>query len=209
VTLMVGDDPAVGAADVGVALSGRGACVADVIIADGMVTRLADAVHTARRSRWVAALTASAGAAVMLAAVGFAASGWLLPIVAVAGRGLIDLLVMGGALRAASPGRRIDRPQGDDHLRPVRLAVRKAADDLSSGMTPQAEQSVRKAYHLISDHIVPMQRTGEIERQVRRLGTHLSTPNAQVDDLRATLYGLNAVLDERLINGQRRRRDPL
>jgi P-type E1-E2 ATPase len=205
VTLMVGDDPAVGAADVGVALSGRGTCVADVIIADGMVTRLADAVHTARRSRWIAALTASVGAAIMLAAVGFAATGWLVPIVAVAGRSIIDLLVMAGALRAGSPGRRIDRPPGEDHLRPVRLAVRKAADDLSSGMTPQAEQSVRKAYHLIADHVVPMQRTGEIERQVRRLGTHLSTPNARVDDLRATLYGLNAVLDERLINGQRRR----
>lgn len=38
----------------------------------------------------------------------------------------------------------------------------------------------------------------EIERHVRRLGRHLSTPDGlspdQVDDLRATLYGLDAIL---------------
>jgi P-type E1-E2 ATPase len=202
ITLMVGDDPAVGAADVGVALSGRGTCVADVIIADGMVARLADAVWTARRSRRIAALTTAAGLALVLAGMGISAMGWLVPILAVLARSVVDVLVMGLALRASSPSRpaaRLHVPE-HDHLRPVRLAVRKAADDLSSGMTPQAQQSVLRAYHLISDHVVPMQRTGEIERQVRRLGTHLAAPNAQVDDLRATLYGLNAVLSERLIS---------
>jgi hypothetical protein len=38
----------------------------------------------------------------------------------------------------------------------------------------------------------------EIERQVWRLGRHLSAPDGigadQVDDLRATLYGLDAIL---------------
>ncbi|TCO60469.1 HAD-IC family P-type ATPase [Actinocrispum wychmicini] len=200
-TMMVGDDPAVGAADVGVALSGRGTCVADVIIADGRVARLADAVWTARRSRLIAALTTTGGLAVVLGLMSLAAMGWVVPILAVLGRSAVDVLVMGLALRALRRARPVDRLMevDHDHLRPVRLAVRKAADDLSSGMTPQAERSVLKAYHLISDHVVPMQRTGEIEKQVRRLGAHLATPNAQVDDLRATLYGLNAVLSERLI----------
>jgi P-type E1-E2 ATPase len=202
ITLMVGDDPAVGAADVGVALSGRGTCVADVIIADGMVARLADAVCTARRSRHVAALTTAAGVALVLCGMGVAAMGWLAPLLAVLGRTVVDALAMGSALRAVTPARPVTRPfvPEHDHLRPVRLAVRKAADDLSSGMTPQAQRSILRAYHLISDHVVPLQHSGEIERQVRRLGAHLATPDGQVEDLRATLYGLNAVLSERMIS---------
>jgi hypothetical protein len=118
-----------------------------------------------------------------------------------------EVLAVGLALRALAPARAVARPPlvEHDHLRPVRLAVSKAAADLSTGLTPQAQQSVLRAYHLMSDHVVPLQRSGEpqrseIERQVRRLGTHLTAPNAQVEDLRATLYGLNAVLSERLIS---------
>jgi cation transport ATPase len=209
VTLMVGDDPAVGAADVGIALSGRGACVADVVIADGRVTRLANAVRTARRARWISAIAGGAGMAVVLGGMAFSAIGWLAPLFAVLLRSGIDVLVMAVALQAATPIRRtVYRYEGDheevDHLRPVRLAVRQAADDLSTGFSAQAQQSVLKAYHLMWDHVVPLQRSGEqkgeFERQVRRLGSHLSAPNAQVEDLRATLYGLNAVLSERLIS---------
>ncbi|MBP2326305.1 P-type E1-E2 ATPase [Kibdelosporangium banguiense] len=200
-TFMVGDDPAVGAADVGIALSGRGACVADVIIADGRVTRLADALRTARRSRWIGVLATAAG--LMLVAGGMALSvlGWLAPILAVAARIGIDALVVGMSLRSLAPCRPVAGPVLEpDRLRPIRLAISQAADSLSTGLTPQARQSVRRAYHLMSDHVVPLQRTGEIERQVRRLGAHLTAPNAQVEDVRATLYGLNAVLSERLIS---------
>jgi P-type E1-E2 ATPase len=201
-TLMVGDDPAVGAADVGVALSGRGTCVADMIIADGMVVRLADAIVTARRSRRIAALTTAGGLTLVAAVMGVAALGWLAPVLAVLARSAVDVAVMGSALRAITRGRPKTRPMGpeQDHLRPVRLAVRKAADELSSGMTPQARRDVLRAYHLVSDHVVPLQRTDEIGRQVRRLGAHLATPKPQVEDVRATLYGLNAVLSEGLIS---------
>ncbi|SMD19498.1 HAD-IC family P-type ATPase [Kibdelosporangium aridum] len=204
-TLMVGDDPAVGAADVGVALSGRGACVADVIIADGQVARLADAVRTARRTRWIGVITTTAGLAIILGGMAVATLGWLAPLFAVLVRTGLDGLVMGAALQALKPGRPAVGPylREPDHLSPVRHAVRQAAADLSTGLTPQAQQSVLRAYHLMSDHVVPAQRTGEIERQVRRLGTHLTAPNAQVDDLRATLYGLNAVLNES-VNARRR-----
>ncbi|MEV4319017.1 HAD-IC family P-type ATPase [Actinocrispum sp. NPDC049592] len=201
-TLMVGDDPAVGAADVGVALSGRGTCVADMIIADGMVARLADAITTARRSRIIAVITTLSGLLLVAGAMGLSALGWFAPIVAVLLRSVIDVAMVAGALRALNPVRPKAQLPGPvpDHLRPVRLAVRKAADELSSGMTPQAQRSVLRAYHLISDHVVPLQRTGEIERQVRRLGAHLARPDAQVEDVRATLYGLNAVLSEGLIS---------
>ncbi|MET0132956.1 MAG: HAD-IC family P-type ATPase [Kibdelosporangium sp.] len=199
-TLMVGDDPAVGAADVGVALSGRGACVADAIIADGQVERLADTLRTARRARWIGVIAAGSGMSAVLAAMALVVLGGLAPLLAVLVKTVVDVLVMGVALRAAAPGRRRDEMPEHDHLRPVRLAVRQAADDLSTGLTPQAQLSVLKAYHLMADHLVPLQRAGEIERQVRRLGAHLATPNAQVEDLRATMYGLNAVLSERLIS---------
>ncbi|CAM3296974.1 HAD-IC family P-type ATPase [Kibdelosporangium persicum] len=206
-TLMVGDDPAVGAADVGVALSGRGACVADVIIADGQVARLADAIRTARRTRWIGLVTTAVGLLVIAAGIAASVMGWLAPLFAVLIRTGIDGLVMASALRALRPGRPAGGPYmpEPDHLSPVRHAVRQAADDLSTGLTPQAQQSVLRAYHLMSDHLVPAQRIVEIERQVRRLGAHLTAPDARVDDLRATLYGLNAVLNERLIASRRGR----
>ncbi|ALG09105.1 HAD-IC family P-type ATPase [Kibdelosporangium phytohabitans] len=206
-TLMVGDDPAVGAADVGVALSGRGACVADVVIADGQVARLADALRTARRTRWIGLLATAGGLAIVAAGMAAATLGWLAPLLAVLVRAGVDGLVMGSALQALKAGRPKVEPYHPepDHLSQVRHAVRQAADELSTGFTPQAQQSVLRAYHLMADHVVPAQRTGEIERQVRRLGAHLTTPNAQVDDMRATLYGLNAVLNERLIAAQRQR----
>nr|WP_042188561.1 HAD-IC family P-type ATPase [Kibdelosporangium sp. MJ126-NF4]CEL18322.1 Lead, cadmium, zinc and mercury transporting ATPase; Copper-translocating P-type ATPase [Kibdelosporangium sp. MJ126-NF4]CTQ97806.1 Lead, cadmium, zinc and mercury transporting ATPase (EC 3.6.3.3) (EC 3.6.3.5); Copper-translocating P-type ATPase (EC 3.6.3.4) [Kibdelosporangium sp. MJ126-NF4] len=198
-TLMVGDDPAVGAADVGVALSGRGACVADVVIADGQVERLAGALRTARRTRWIGVLATVCGLAVVATGMAAATLGWLAPMLAVLVRAGIDGLVMVAALQPLRPGRPSVRPRmpEPDHLSQVRSAVRQAANELSTGFTPQAQQSVLRAYHLMADHVVPAQRTGEIERQVRRLGTHLTAPNAQVDDLRATMYGLNAVLNER------------
>jgi P-type E1-E2 ATPase len=206
-TFMVGDDPAVGAADVGIALSGRGACVADVIIADGRVTRLADALRTARRSRWIGALATAAGLTLVAGGMALSTVGWLAPLMAVFARVGIDAVVVAMALRPLAPGRPVAGPVAEhDHLRPVRLAVSQAADSLSTGLTPQARQSVRRAYHLMSDHVVPLQRTGEIERQVRRLGAHLTAPNAQVEDVRATLYGLNAVLTERMISQRRRAR---
>ncbi|MET0234176.1 MAG: HAD-IC family P-type ATPase, partial [Kibdelosporangium sp.] len=167
-TLMVGDDPAVGAADVGVALSGRGACVADIIIADGRVQRLADALATARRSRWIGALSTAAGLMLVAGGMALSAMGWLAPLLALFVRAGIDAAVVGMSFRALAQVRPAAGPAAEhDHLRPVRLAVRQAADSLSTGLTPQARKSVRRAYHLMSDHVVPMQRTGEIERQVR------------------------------------------
>ncbi|AHH97015.1 heavy metal translocating P-type ATPase [Kutzneria albida] len=108
-------------------------------------------------------------------------------------------------------------------LMPVLSAVRSAADSLSDGPTEQAEVQVRRAYQLLVDHLLPHERAeehelypalgelfgtaettttmsrghAEIERLVRRLARHLSAGHlepSQVDDLRATLYGLGAVL---------------
>ncbi|GDY33808.1 heavy metal translocating P-type ATPase [Gandjariella thermophila] len=109
-------------------------------------------------------------------------------------------------------------------LLPARGAVRAAADALSAGATPQAEAAVRRAHRLLVDQLLPHEvaeenelypavapavggRDGtapmsrghaEIHRLARRLSRHLVDPGPlredQVDDLRATLYGLDAVL---------------
>jgi heavy metal translocating P-type ATPase len=111
-----------------------------------------------------------------------------------------------------------------EELAHVRRAVRAAADALSAGATAEADTAVRKAYQLLTIQLLPHERSEEselypavatllggkestttmsrghveIERLVHRLARHLSDTEAiepsQVDDLRATLYGLDAVL---------------
>lgn len=109
-------------------------------------------------------------------------------------------------------------------LQDVRDAVRVAADGLHAGMTTDAAEAVRYAHRLVIERLLPHERAeehelypaltvefgdqhatvpmsrghAEIERLVRRLGRHLDEPDGmtedKVDDLRATLYGLDAVL---------------
>ncbi|MFJ8962605.1 heavy metal translocating P-type ATPase [Lentzea sp. NPDC102401] len=109
-------------------------------------------------------------------------------------------------------------------LRDVREAVREAADSLRAGMTDDAAATVRRAHRLLTERLLPHERAeenelypvlsaefddqnatvtmsrghAEIELLARRLGRHLAEPAGmtadQVDDLRATLYGLDAVL---------------
>ncbi|MFD2417098.1 heavy metal translocating P-type ATPase [Amycolatopsis pigmentata] len=109
-------------------------------------------------------------------------------------------------------------------LLPARAAVRQAADALAAGPGPEAEAAVRRAYRELVDRLLPHEMAeehelypaltevlggpegtvtmsrghAEIERLIRRLGRHLAeTPLKpdQIDDLRATLYGLDAVLN--------------
>ncbi|WP_431873480.1 heavy metal translocating P-type ATPase [Amycolatopsis sacchari] len=108
-------------------------------------------------------------------------------------------------------------------LMPVRAAVRQAADALAEGAGPAADAAVREAHRMLVAELLPHERAeeselypaltpvlggpegtvtmsrshAEIERLVRRLGRHLAAGPIQpdqVDDLRATLYGLDAVL---------------
>jgi len=110
-----------------------------------------------------------------------------------------------------------------EELLPARAAVRQAADALANSAGPDAEAEVRRAYLLLTDRLLPHEKAeetqlypsltevlgspegtvtmsrghAEIERLIRRLGRHLADGAIQpdqIDDLRATLYGLDAIL---------------
>jgi heavy metal translocating P-type ATPase len=100
----VNDAPALAIADLGVAMGAAGATVssetADAVITVDRVDRVADAVHTGRRSLHIARQSVLAGMGLSLAAMGFAAFGYLPPLAGALFQEAIDLAVILNALRA-------------------------------------------------------------------------------------------------------------
>jgi heavy metal translocating P-type ATPase len=233
----VNDAPALAAADVGVAVAARGATataqVADAVLTDEGIDRLADAVETARRAHGIAVRSAALGVGLSAVAMVAAAFGFLAPAAGALVQELIDVLAVGNALRALRGNAHADVPVTArrlitrfraEHagLTDARAAVRNAADALSAGLTAEADARVRAAHRALVDRILPHERAeerelypavaplvggregiapmsrghAEIELLTARLGRHLtgSLKPDQVDDLRATLYGLDAVL---------------
>jgi heavy metal translocating P-type ATPase len=100
----VNDAPALAIADLGVAMGAAGATVsaetADAVITVDRVDRVADAVHTGRRSLHIARQSVLAGMGLSLAAMTVAAFGYLPPIAGALFQEAIDLAVIVNALRA-------------------------------------------------------------------------------------------------------------
>ena len=100
----VNDAPALALADLGIAMGVAGATVssetADAVITIDRIDRVADAVHTGRRSLHIARQSVLAGMGLSLIAMAVAAAGYLPPVAGALFQEVIDLAVILNALRA-------------------------------------------------------------------------------------------------------------
>jgi len=100
----VNDAPALAMADLGIAMGVAGATVssetADAVITVDRVDRVADAIHTGRRSLFIARQSVLAGMGLSIVAMGVAAFGYLPPVAGALLQEGIDLAVILNALRA-------------------------------------------------------------------------------------------------------------
>ena len=155
----INDAPALAAADVGVALAGRGATAsseaAGVVLTVDRIDRLADAVVIARRARRIAAQSAWLGMGLSAVAMIAAAFGFLPAAAGALLQEIIDVLAIGNALRvqAVKPRAEVQMPPqrmallartAAEHeaVRPIADRIRATADALDDGDDPLA--SVRE-----------------------------------------------------------------